>query len=155
MGILFRTLWFLFQMIDSHESQRVTWKNHLGTFCWEIKPTQWSGWIFGNLLECLAYKSIIRYYLLIGLQRNTFYSKSNQHATGFLRHLSSHTNIRRASDTVPVSARGYSWHSFWGVSDGLQIEKEGGIQASNHPRKPNCYSGPDIRNRLLFQRREL
>jgi len=35
----------------------------------------------------LVYKSVNCYYLLIGLRRNTFYSKSNQHATGFLRHL--------------------------------------------------------------------
>jgi len=35
----------------------------------------------------LVYKSVNCYYLLIGLQRNTFYSKSNQRTTGFLRHL--------------------------------------------------------------------
>ena len=53
---------------------------------WEIKPTPWSDWIFGNLLECfLVYKICNQLYPLIGLQRNTPYSKSNQRATRFLR----------------------------------------------------------------------
>jgi len=61
--------------------------------------------------------------------------------------------VRRTSDTVPVSSGEYSCHSLWGVYDGLQLENEGGIQTSNHPREPN--SGPNIKNRLLSQRREL
>jgi len=53
--------------------------------CWEIKPTPWSGWIFRNI--SLVYKFCNLLYLLIGLQRDTLYSKSNQRATAFLQHL--------------------------------------------------------------------
>jgi len=37
-------------------------RNEPSTY-WEIKPRQWSGWIFGNLLECfsLLYKFVICY----------------------------------------------------------------------------------------------
>jgi len=49
--------------------------------CWEIKPTPWSGWIFRNI--SLVYKFCNSLYLLIGLQRNTLYSKPNQRVTPF------------------------------------------------------------------------
>jgi len=47
-------------------------------------PAEVSG-TFWNIF--LAYKFCNSLYLLIGLQRNTLYSKSNQRATAFLRHL--------------------------------------------------------------------
>jgi len=50
--------------------------------CWGIKLMLWSGESFWNI--SLVYKVVISCYLLIGLQWNMLYSKSNQHATRFL-----------------------------------------------------------------------
>jgi len=71
--------------------------------CWGIKPTPWSGGSFWNI--SLVYKFVISYiYLLIGLQRDTPYSKSNQHATRFLRH-------NQCSNTPIILLIAINWHN--------------------------------------------
>jgi len=56
---------------------------HVGKSSRRRDPAEFSG-TFWNI--SLVYKFCNLLYLLIGLQRNTIFSKSNQRATAFLQH---------------------------------------------------------------------